>query len=210
MERMLQRSGDTLAADLSLGGFALTNGSLATSVAVPNTSVFPVGMITLWSGAIGSIPAGWALCNGANGTPDLRDRFVVGAGSGYAVGATGGAASVTPTASADGAHTHSGVTGSTALSQAQLPAHNHSVLCSPSSGSDIDPITLFGAGLAANNDNGTTVQTANGSGTMIIAGGGNGDGHTHTIGSDGSHTHTLSAVDTRSPYYALAYIMFTG
>jgi microcystin-dependent protein len=53
---------------------------------------FIVGMIMLWSGSIGSIPAGWALCNGSNGTPDLRDRFVVAAGSTYAVGATGGSA----------------------------------------------------------------------------------------------------------------------
>ena len=58
------------------------------------------GMIMLWSGSIGSIPGGWALCNGSNGTPDLRDRFVVGAGSAYAVGATGGAVN----------HTHGGTT----------------------------------------------------------------------------------------------------
>lgn len=57
-----------------------------------NAAFLPAGMITLWSGSIASIPAGWALCNGASGTPDLRDRFVVGAGSTYAVGATGGAA----------------------------------------------------------------------------------------------------------------------
>jgi len=48
------------------------------------------GGIILWSGAIGAIPAGYVLCNGANGTPDLRNRFIVGAGSTYAVGANGG------------------------------------------------------------------------------------------------------------------------
>lgn len=47
-------------------------------------------MIVIWSGAIVDIPAGWALCNGANGTPDLRDKFIVGAGTTYAVGAAGG------------------------------------------------------------------------------------------------------------------------
>jgi len=52
----------------------------------------PSGAILLWSGSIGSIPAGYYLCNGSNGTPDLRDRFVVGAGSTYAVDATGGSA----------------------------------------------------------------------------------------------------------------------
>jgi len=50
----------------------------------------PSGCILLWSGSTGSIPATWYLCNGANGTPDLRDRFIVGAGNTYAVNATGG------------------------------------------------------------------------------------------------------------------------
>ena len=51
---------------------------------------FPAGGIVMWSGSVASIPSGWYLCNGANGTPDLRDRFIVGAGNTYAVGATGG------------------------------------------------------------------------------------------------------------------------
>jgi hypothetical protein len=55
-------------------------------------TTIPTGLITMWSGSIGSIPSGWALCNGANGTPDLRDRFVIAAGSTYSVGATGGSA----------------------------------------------------------------------------------------------------------------------
>lgn len=52
----------------------------------------PSGAILLWSGSTGSIPAGWVLCNGSNGTPDLRDRFIIGAGNTYAVNATGGTA----------------------------------------------------------------------------------------------------------------------
>jgi microcystin-dependent protein len=52
----------------------------------------PVGGIIMWSGAVNNIPSGWALCNGSNGTPDLRNRFIVGAGSGYNVAATGGSA----------------------------------------------------------------------------------------------------------------------
>ena len=52
----------------------------------------PSGAILLWNGSVGSIPSGWYLCNGSNGTPDLRDRFVVGAGSTYSVNATGGSA----------------------------------------------------------------------------------------------------------------------
>ncbi len=56
------------------------------------TASFPSGGIIMWSGSIATIPAGWLLCNGTSGTPDLRNRFVVGAGSTYAVAATGGSA----------------------------------------------------------------------------------------------------------------------
>ena len=71
------------------------------------------GMIILWSGSVGSIPSGWALCNGSNGTPDLRNRFIVGAGSTYAVAATGGSADAIvvshshPASSSDSGHSHS-------------------------------------------------------------------------------------------------------
>ena len=60
------------------------------NAAPPSATPIPTGGIFLWSGSIGSIPAGYVLCNGTNGTPDLRDRFVVGAGTTYAVNATGG------------------------------------------------------------------------------------------------------------------------
>ena len=53
---------------------------------------FTAGMIIIWSGSLGSVPAGWVLCDGNNSTPDLRDRFIAGAGNTYAVGATGGSA----------------------------------------------------------------------------------------------------------------------
>jgi microcystin-dependent protein len=59
-------------------------------------------MIILWSGSIVSVPSGWFLCDGANSTPDLRNRFVVGAGSTYAVNATGGSADAITVS-----HTHS-------------------------------------------------------------------------------------------------------
>jgi microcystin-dependent protein len=57
----------------------------------------PVGGIIMWSGTVANIPTSWALCNGSNGTPDLRGRFVVGASAGagtggYAVAASGGSA----------------------------------------------------------------------------------------------------------------------
>ena len=55
----------------------------------------PIGGIIMWSGSVATIPSSWRLCNGTNGTPNLQDRFLVGAGSGYAVGATGGSANAT-------------------------------------------------------------------------------------------------------------------
>ena len=79
-------------------------------------SVFPSGGIIIWSGSSASIPSGWVLCNGSNSTPDLRDRFVVGAGSTYAVGATGGSANAIVVS-----HTH------TATSTVTDPGHTHSI-----------------------------------------------------------------------------------
>ena len=55
----------------------------------------PVGGIIMWSGATNNIPSGWALCDGQNGTPNLQDKFIVGAGNTYAVDATGGSADAT-------------------------------------------------------------------------------------------------------------------
>jgi hypothetical protein len=92
--------------------FGTNTTQLATTAFV--TAAIPAGIITMWSGSVASIPSGWVLCNGSNGTPDLRNRFIVGAGSTYAVAATGGSAdaivvSHTHTASTNttGAHTHS-------------------------------------------------------------------------------------------------------
>ena len=62
---------------------------VATTAYVANNAI-PSGGIIIWSGSSSAIPSGWYLCNGSNGTPDLRNRFVVGAGSTYAVGNTGG------------------------------------------------------------------------------------------------------------------------
>ena len=57
----------------------------------------PSGCILIWSGSTGSIPSGWYLCNGSNGTPDLRNSFIIGAGNSYSVGQTGGSTSATLT-----------------------------------------------------------------------------------------------------------------
>jgi len=69
------------------------------------TTFFKRGMIILWSGSADSIPDGWHLCDGTNGTPDLRDRFVVCAGNNYAVGNKGGSAQHRHTFTTDG-HEH--------------------------------------------------------------------------------------------------------
>jgi len=66
------------------------SGAITASGGFTGGGIIPSGGIIMWSGSIASIPAGWYLCDGANGTPDLRNRFVVGAGSTYAVAATGG------------------------------------------------------------------------------------------------------------------------
>jgi len=61
--------------------------------ATSSGTTVPSGSIIMWSGSIGSIPSGYVLCNGSNGTADLRDHFIVGAGNSYAVGNNGGFAS---------------------------------------------------------------------------------------------------------------------
>jgi len=69
------------------------------------------GFIVMWAGDIADIPAGWHLCNGTLGTPDLRNKFIVGAGSTYVPGDTGGQDSQTHAFTGDG-HNH-GVLGGT-------------------------------------------------------------------------------------------------
>lgn len=105
----------TIQGNANTASFATTQAVTVSNDTVATTafvrSIVPSGVILMWSGSIATIPSGWLLCNGTNGTPDLRDRFIVGAGSTYAVGATGGAATFT-------------------LSVDQLPSHTHSVSAS--------------------------------------------------------------------------------
>lgn len=104
----------------------------------------PKGVISMWSGSIATIPAGWALCDGNNGTPDLRERFVVGAGNGYGVGSIGGAASHTLTVNEMPGHAH-GVTD---------PGHSHGIT------TDNDTDTPWPYGASGNNADGTVNTNA--------------------------------------------------
>ena len=102
------------------GGTGLTSPGTAGNVLVSNGTAwtsgvaFVTGMIMMWSGSIASIPTGWALCDGTNGTPNLTDRFVIGAGSTYAVATTGGSKDAIVVS-----HTH------TATSTVTDPGHTH-------------------------------------------------------------------------------------
>ena len=82
-------------------------------------AAMPSGGIIIWSKPIADIPSGWYLCDGANGTPNLGGKFIQGAGSGYAVGSSGGEASHILTTNEMPVHTH-----------AQDP-HGHSASMSP-------------------------------------------------------------------------------
>ena len=80
----------------SLNASNLQSGTVA-DARLTNTSLFVTGMIMLWYGSVASIPSGWVLCDGNNSTPDLRNRFVIGSGSGssYPINQTGGSADAT-------------------------------------------------------------------------------------------------------------------
>ncbi len=78
-------------------------------------AAFPAGGIIMWSGAVSAIPLGWLLCDGTSSTPNLKNRFVIGAGDTYAVDATGGSADAVVVS-----HTH------TATSTVSDPGHLHS------------------------------------------------------------------------------------
>ena len=62
----------------------------ADTIVSTGSGAFVQGMIIAWSGNTGNIPTGFVLCDGNNSTPDLRDKFIIGAGNNYNVGATGG------------------------------------------------------------------------------------------------------------------------
>ena len=191
-----------------------TSGSVPTSDGSGDLSMdteldTPSGLIVLWSGSLTDIPSGWSLCDGEDGTPDLRDRFVVGAGDGYAVDATGGEEQVSLSSSEMPSHSH----GDGSLS---TDSHSHGS-GSYSTGTDGDHSHSY------HNRSINTFEAASGSNEHVPGG-----LQDATTESAGSHSHSVSGSsssssagvsgstssrggsgshENRPPYYALAYIM---
>ena len=190
----------------------LTYNPVTNTLNVPNISgngsglsgieSFVTGMIILWYGNTGNIPTGFVLCDGNNNTPDLRDRFVVGAGSAYSPNNTGGSSSTT-------------------LSTSQLPSHNHSVSVSGTTGNPSPALTgdvrRISEGFRASGTASGVFTKVNDPNNPITGASSNSPVAGFTF--DGTHTHTFSASGTstqagggaahenRPPYYALCYIM---
>jgi microcystin-dependent protein len=148
-------------------------------------ATIPSGLISMWSGSIGSIPSGWYLCDGSNGTPNLTDRFIIGAGSTYAVNGTGGVSSVTLTTSNMPAHTHAATVTD--------PGHSHTL--SISGGSSITGLGGSGASGWQGTNTGVTYVSTSGTNSSTT-------GVTVANASNGSGT----SFSILNPYYALAFI----
>ena len=161
--------------------------------ALAGAAGIPAGVICMWSGTIATVPSGWALCDGTNGTPDLVDRFVVAAGSTaggdkYDPGDTGGADDVTLALSQIPSHQHSGTTGSAGQ-------HRHAAYV---------PFWGGSAGSSTMIDKRDSAAYKEDQPEQLIYTDYSLD-HTHTFTTDskgggGSH-------ENRPPYYALAFIM---
>ncbi len=135
----LQKSGGTMTGDLVLAANAsadmeatpLQQVESLIAAATGASGNVPVGGIIMWSGSVSSITSGWALCDGGNGTPDLRNKFIVGAGSTYDPGDTGGSSShdhtVSTNTDSQGEHDHGGSTGQAPAQAEQRATGNESV-----------------------------------------------------------------------------------
>ena len=181
-----------------------TNTTQLATTAFVMANAIPVGGIIMWSGSVATIPASWALCNGSNGTPDLRDKFIVGAGSTYTPAATGGATTVTLLEANLPAHTHA-FTGTTAAGgghthTATDSGHTHSTnVRTGSAGAD--------GGFANSWTGFTSTTTGSGSANITVS---TAASHTHDVTGTNANTGSGTAVNTLPPYFALAYIMRTA
>lgn len=230
----------SLTDSITVSSVAITGGSISglssmsvsgtvTATAFSGAGTIISGTIILWSGAATAIPAGWALCNGANGTPDLRGRFVVGAGSGgsYVPGDIGGQADITTlpshthsfsaTTASSGGHVHT-----TTVGTAGAHAHSGNTNTEPNHVHNHYVNNIYDAnvnGIRRGFDNLVNILTSTGAGshTHNISLDAN-TNHTHTVNMTGagSHSHTFSgssdsagnaSVSVLPVYYALCYIM---
>jgi hypothetical protein len=146
--------------------------------------IIPSGVIVMWSGSVATIPSGWLICDGSNSTPDLRNRFIVGAGSTYSVAGTGGSADAIVVS-----HTHTGST-----STASLTGTLRNVEEPFGSASGI--VSLSDQGQAFYGGTGSTAYNRQANFNAS---------HSHTFTTDSSGSSGTNA--NLPPYYALAYIM---
>ncbi|CAF3881669.1 unnamed protein product [Adineta steineri] len=169
--------------------------------------VVPQGAILLWSGAAHLVPQGWAVCDGTQGTPDLRDRFVIGSGPNaqFSVGQKGGASSATPTLNIR----------PTRLTVAQMPEHSHGGLTSIEDTSFMCYNQDLVEGITTSHNNITNRHIRSDRSTMINTESNNKTvncHHQHTIEKQGnnephSHEVTTDALKILPPFHALVYIM---
>lgn len=173
----------------TMGGLAILTAGSALS--------FSVGMIILWNAAIVDVPAGWQICDGTNGTPDLRDAFVVGAGSSYTLDQ-----SVTLTETTSSVSAGTPTINPVILSLGNLPAHAH-------------PFDyFFGSAIGVIGDPGFGAPAeylfgGAGSGSRISYAGssaGSGTSFTPTAAALAGHSHTVGV----GPAKALYYIQYVG
>ena len=145
-----------------------------------NASAFVTGMIILWYGDTSNIPGGWVLCDGSNSTPDLRDRFVIGAGNNFTAGNIGGNNSLT-------------------LTEANLPSHRHFVVSNSLGGQN-----RTNSNVSANNQvrKGTGAGNLYESYNLASTGSDAAAGRSSAVGSG-------TAFDNKPKYHALCYIMKT-
>ena len=156
----------------------------------------PVGGIIMWSGATNNIPSGWALCDGNNGTPNLQDKFIVGAGSSYAVDATGGSANATLVSHSHtiNNHTHS-------FSGSGSNTHNHGI--PKGTGGSQASIQNYVPSPRVESVQ-ASFSTDNKTITISVS------GTTGDPSDTGTNTQGSSATNANlPPYYALCYIMKT-
>lgn len=178
--------------------------------------------IRMWQGPLGEIPTDWQLSDGTNGTADLRDSFIIGAGGSLAVDATGGNSThshANGVAASDGAHTHGITINNYTLTVSDIPSHSHALATEGESDLESDwstPIkymaTLDTVG-ASDTRYGLSHTTSPANvGQVGLTGAGGSHNHTGSSASAGAHTHsvTADAANHEPPYYALAFIAYMG